>query len=397
VALLALGVTGWTMLQPEPPTLTAVYTATAPFLDGSLDDPAWADAPTLQLVTAGNMLDGFPTTGAAVELKAVYTNTTLTIGVRWPDPTISMQRGGSWLWTGSEWKHLSGSPEAVEAGLARGISEDRIAILWDVNVTDFATRGCAVKCHVTEELKHAPHAIDEARAKCFQCHTEDLSIGYGAYLDNSDEIGDIWHSKAARSLPLLHIGRGAAFLGYLDDKHIVHNPDPANINVPDGGRYGDEGRSSYSHNRNQDKTAPRYIETDPVDYWDAIVLTQSEIDSGEAVEVAGLTPEEISACWAKYQALSEPNASFQAASVPERILRHPLGSRADVLMAARWEGGYWTAEIQRSLITGHRDDVQFSDLGKSYPFDIALFDNTGGEGHAFHVGVPPVLVFSLRP
>jgi hypothetical protein len=30
----------------------------------------------------------------------------------------------------------------------------------------------------------------------------------------------------------------------------------------------------------------------------------------------------------------------------------------------------------------------------SYGFNIALFDNTGGEGHAFHVGMPAVLVFT---
>lgn len=151
----------------QPLTLTAVYTETAPLLDGSLDDPAWADAPALELVAAGNMLDGYATTGATVELKALYTDTALYVGVRWPDPSISMQRGGSWLWTGSDWKHLSGSPEAVEAGLARGISEDRITFLWDVNITDFAAKGCVAKCHVTKELKHPSHPINETYAKCF--------------------------------------------------------------------------------------------------------------------------------------------------------------------------------------------------------------------------------------
>lgn len=207
----------------------------------------------------------------------------------------------------------------------------------------------------------------------------------------------MWHTKAARALPQLHIGSGAAFIGYIDDKYIINNTDPANTNYPDGGRHGDEGRSAYTTNANQEKSAPLYIESAPEDYWDAIVLTEAEVNSGEAVLVADLTPAQIDAYWATYQSFIEPDASYPEAIVPERILRHPVGSRADLLMAASWADGYWTAEIQRSLVTGHDDDVQFSDLAKLYPFDIAVFDNTGGEGHAFHVGVPPALAFEPKP
>ncbi len=397
LALVMIGAVGLAMVQSGPGAiLTAVYSGTAPFMDGKLDDPAWGDATTLGVVTAGNMLDGYPATGETVELKALYTDTTLYVGVRWPDPSISIQRGGSWLWTGTEWENLSGSPEAVEAGLARGVSEDRIIFMWDVNITDFASTGCATKCHLTDALITPSHPMDETYATCYSCH-DDVSIGYGAFLDSTDELGDMWHTKAARALPLLHVGSGAAFIGYIDDKYIINNPDPANINYPDGGRHGDEGQSAYTHNRNADKTAPLYIESDPADYWDAIVITEDEVNSGEAVAVADLTPAQITAYWATYQSFIEPDASYPAAIVPERILRHPLGSRADILMAASWADGYWTAEIQRSLVTGHDDDVQFSDLNKLYPFDIAVFDNTGGEGHAFHVGTPPALAFEPKP
>ncbi len=38
-------------------------------------------------------------------------------------------------------------------------------------------------------------------------------------------------------------------------------------------------------------------------------------------------------------------------------------------------GGFWTVEIQRSLITGSDLDVQFDDMAKDYAFGVAVFDN----------------------
>ena len=36
--------------------------------------------------------------------------------------------------------------------------------------------------------------------------------------------------------------------------------------------------------------------------------------------------------------------------------------------------------FQRKLDTGHDDDVKFV-VGKTYPFGLAVFDNTGGVHH----------------
>jgi hypothetical protein len=94
---------------------------------------------------------------------------------------------------------------------------------------------------------------------------------------------------------------------------------------------------------------------------------------------------------------------YPQAVVPERILRDiaiglrpraETGSRSDVLEVAKWSNGTWTAEFARKLVTGHADDVQFDDFSVAYSFDIALFDNTGGEGHSYHVGAPLHLVFT---
>jgi len=65
-----------------------------------------------------------------------------------------------------------------------------------------------------------------------------------------------------------------------------------------------DGNIADKHNRTDDKTAPLYIETAPADFADAMVLLKSEIDSGEAVEVAGLTAEQLQAAWDQYASLN---------------------------------------------------------------------------------------------
>ena len=64
------------------------------------------------------------------------------------------------------------------------------------------------------------------------------------------------------------------------------------------------------------------------------------------------------------------------------------GGRADILARNHYENGMWTLEVMRSLKTegenAKTQDVQFADTGKSYPFGIAVFDNSQ-INHLFHV------------
>ena len=48
----------------------------------------------------------------------------------------------------------------------------------------------------------------------------------------------------------------------------------------------------------------------------------------------------------------------------------------------KWDGGKWTIEIARKLVTGSKTDVNFGDLAKPYGFGIAFFDNAQVR-HAF--------------
>jgi len=272
---------------------------------------------------------------------------------------MSMVRGGSWYWQDGAWSKSAN----VEEG---AFNEDRFCFLWNINISNFDTDGCGTKCHGPQ------------------------GDATGAWWKNVGEYGDMWHMKAARALPAFSASQSSDLVvdlvtheatagtvtlsGYSDDKLVAAKDDPAYPFSPeDGGRHGDAGKSAYDNNRNADKTAPLYMEKSPQNFIDAMTLYQSEVDNGEAVAVADLTPDQIDQYWSVYNGFN--------AVVPERVLHAGEGSRADVREAATWSNGVWTAEYQRKLVTGNPDDVQFDDLNKSYLFATTIMDNAGGDNH----------------
>ena len=347
MVLVAAVLTGWigkvAFTVPEKPSkLNAVKVITAPKVDGNATDIAWERA-TEYVISLGSVNVG---------LKAVYTEKDLFVLASWNDPTFSIVRGSSWVWDENTWNNER-----------EGQSEDRIAFFWPINIPTFESRGCLVKCHPRYG-------------------------GSGAFLDTPEQSGDMWHMKAARSLGVIsesqsgspviaddHQATAGTFtlVGYIDDKHVTYE-DPANL-PDDGGRHGDSGTSTYSHNRNQAKTAPVYMEKNPTDYLDAMILKESEIEKGETIEVASATAEEINKYWSSYQRLG--------AVVPERISREPSGSRADIGQSGTWSNGKWTVEMKRALNTGNDDDIQYSDLSLDYLFGVSIMDNAGGDAHIF--------------
>jgi hypothetical protein len=131
--------------------------------------------------------------------------------------------------------------------------------------------------------------------------------------------------------------------------------------------------SAYSSNLSAGRQGPRYLEKHPDSYADAMVLTQQEIDDGEALVTDPDDPQftdikAVETAWADYAAVN--------ALVPELILKSPAGSRSDVGAAASWENGVWVYELKRKLLTGNADDAQFFPV-KNYEFSIAVFNNCG--------------------
>jgi len=73
--------------------------------------------------------------------------------------------------------------------------------------------------------------------------------------------------------------------------------------------------------------------------------------------------------------------------IPGITIAPMQGGRADILARNHYENGVWTLEVMRALKTEGKDaetqDVQFTDMGKSFPFGIAVFDNTQ-INHLYH-------------
>jgi hypothetical protein len=140
---------------------------------------------------------------------------------------------------------------------------------------------------------------------------------------------------------------------------LPYDPLKMNFTLPDAGEI------KYHANYEVPYTAPSFMETAPVDFVDAMIITHAEVDSGEAVAVKDLTADQISEYWAKYEALN--------GVVPQLVLKEPSGGIADVLVASNWKNGVWTMEITRKRVTADGiEDVQFDDLNKDYPFSLTI-------------------------
>ena len=144
-----------------------------------------------------------------------------------------------------------------------------------------------------------------------------------------------------------------------------------------GGRHSDPGVNSYVNNKQtiDGKTLPLYVLDNPSGpyFW----ISPDDISSGAAVTVTDVDDDgnlslsnggTVSSSDANYQR----GGDFRPPSVYTRI---PDGDRADIIAKAVYGGGFWTVEIQRSLITGSDLDVQFDDMAKDYAFGVAVFDN----------------------
>jgi hypothetical protein len=282
-------------------TLTAKPVKAAPT---GLDDPVWNKAKEVLVPFEGK--EKFEGKKASVTTKAVYTGDSIYFLFKWNDPTLSVTKG-AWKYDGQKWKHIKSN-------------EDRISLLFEINrINKFATKGCAVVCHVPEG---APNAKEGK---------------FGT--SSAAEKGDLWHWKAARSDPA----------GFADDTWVTV------ISEKKGGRKSDTGGGGDKKNMTQDKSKPMYSLAPGKKLGRNGVLLAA--DAVEISDYSMFKPGDV---------------------VTYRMPKVPAGSRADIKAISRHAGGGWTVMLYRKLDTGNDDDVAFNPR-KKYSFAMALFDDSGDE------------------
>ena len=345
----------------------------------------------------------------ATTWKAAYTDDEMAMYIRFMDHDANIDTRGTWNWDNEaqSWWQTGMEPGTYKKfPIWFSISFDISSSVSDAPLSE---TGCGAFCHETSEgsggMHHQTNAVGSyvdtwlliSKHAFAGADAEDSGLLLG--VRGVSQEGELIFNPSSATDVRAVIAGDMTFLGYAEDKIFASpddpkfaardNPadqycqncheqlevpgDPLKVNLT----FGDPGDILYSENWNADHTAPIYIEIAPENWVDAMVLTQAEIDAGEAVLVADLSEAEVAEYWGKYEALN--------GTVPQLIKQEPSGSQADIPVAANWNNGYWTVELKRNLATGCDYDVQFDDLSKDYHFAVSLMSHTdllGGTGSA---------------
>ncbi|MCW9049616.1 MAG: ethylbenzene dehydrogenase-related protein [Deltaproteobacteria bacterium] len=310
-------------------TLSSVKTDKPILLSGAVDK-AWQKAAPIS-VTLDNLpyepsngYDGMKET--TVTLKSLYDAEYIYLLLQYNDPTESLARFPWVKQQDGSWKQMMNKDST---GHDNTYYEDKVGIFWNINTKDFSNEGCMISCHMD---------IDG-----------DTSPGR-KFTNNPGETIDMWHVKNVRTSPL----------GQVDDQYMDNTSDGKNNKG--FGRKGDvKTGGGYSNNVNKDKTGPAYMNFPPSEDAKYYVLPSLK------------TP---------FVDIFKPGDV-----VPGIIIDAFQGPRADIEMRGKWDKGVWTVEIRRKLVTtgekAEMQDVQFSDLKKTYYFGISVFDNSQ-INHLYH-------------
>jgi hypothetical protein len=315
--------------------LSAVRTDAVISIDGTAE-AAWGAAPPL--VVSLDELPYVPSTGYAgmketsTEIRALYNDQFVYFLISYRDPTRSTSR---WPWVkqpDGTWKQRMAKDSTDHEN---SWYEDKLSLYWNVSEVGFEKKGCDQSCHIADR-----GWLDGVR---------DSSTGRH-YTATAAETVDMWHWKSARTNPV----------GQVDDQVVTaaRKADNAewgrNSDIKTGGGYAD--------NINAAKTGPVWMGPPGEDAdW---ILADAKIPFNDA--------------------------RFKPGDALGGIVVAPFtGPRGEITGRGVWKDGTWTLEIRRALVTsGERakeHDVQFDDLSKSYPFSIAVFDNSQ-INHLYHRG-----------
>ena len=318
-------------------TLTSVKTGAAPVLDGKAE-AAWDKAKALQVVV--DKLPYEPDTGypgisrTTVSLRAMHDAENLYMLIEYDDPTMSLERFPWIKQADGSWKQKANKDSTKHENT---YYEDKFAVLWDINARGFKKKGCNAACHM------ADNGMNEG--------VKDTAPGR-KFTARQGQTIDMWHWKSVRSWPV----------GQIDDQFIDDTKDPTKNK--NWGRKGDtKTGGGYKNNVSKDGKMPVMMSRSGAtgEYW---------LHKADAVEFKD---------------------NFKTGDmVPGIIVSTFEGPRGDILAQANYANGKWTIELKRELKTtgenSDSQDIQFTDMSKSYPFGIAVFDNSQ-INHVYHDGV----------
>jgi Ethylbenzene dehydrogenase len=319
VALAAVALAACTTVDaPTPPnTLVVGKAAAAPTLDGNASDAVWAAARPLT-VKLGSGANFGGTGETTATLKAVTSGDMIYFLLQYADPTQSIQRGPYKKQADGSWKKLSDPKD--KGGDDNVYYEDKWSLMWNINdsIAGFNQNGCMVMCHLGETKPYG-----------------------NKYTEKAGEFADMWHMKGSRN----------GVWGQVDDQYVDATRYDKEKS-PNAGRKGDPGGPEYK-GFGLVNGKPEFMNKD-----------------GKAANAGGTY-------WIKDgDQVAFDDSKFKAGDeVSSYVVFKVKGDRADIGVASRWQSGTWTYEIARKLTTGSQNDIQFSDMGKTYTFGLSAFDN----------------------
>ncbi len=260
-----------------------------------------------------------------VNIKSLYDDKNVYFLITYKDPTKSLARFPWVKQADGSWKKLKSKDST---GHDNTYYEDKFAMFWDISTKGFKEDGCMIACHLDEP--------------------GDTSAGR-KYTESAGETIDMWHAKYVRSMPM----------GMFDDQFVDNTNDPKKNK--NWGRKGDTGKGGYKNNDNADKSAPAFMNLNGTGDEMYYVIPSKRVPFVD---------------------------TFKEGDVIPGISIAPMqGGRADILSRNKYANGMWTMEVMRALKTEGENtetqDVQFTDKSKSFPFGIAVFDNSQ-INHLYH-------------
>jgi thiosulfate reductase cytochrome b subunit len=340
-------VAGAYLLDDATETLTASRMTgefAAPVLDGDPGDPIWARAEAAVFRTVKGMNN--PHDHVDVKVKAVHDGQHVYFQFQWADPDVSFKRYPL-VKTENGWKVLQ---TAFDNADESQYYEDKLSVYF----TDVRNGSCATTCHVGA----GPHA--------------DRNEKHGLHYTTGGETGDVWHWKAVRTN---FNGELTGEPGYMDDQYFgpaVPIKDPKDRYT--GGYYADPDKTGGGYAYNFTKVDPKKPLADTYVLPKLLPPT-----NGIAPNPDPKTHEHGVTWWIhKSQGIpytKEADTYPVGTLIPNIVISHFSGDRADVRAKAAWRDGKWTLEARRVLDTKSKYDVPFVP-GEPVYLTIATYNRT---------------------